>query len=161
MKIGFDGNMFGTDLTYEIIWATQRTSASATVKSSTGATVGTVSNNLGGALQLEQAWARYHFPKTDFFVRAGEIKDPLYHEQFVSTRYQQATERSFAADIFCNGDGYTEGATVIYDPGTTFRAEVGVTHGMRADDTNQYLDYPNNGSFNAFDHGVAGRADTS
>ncbi len=109
-------------------------------------------------MQVDEAWAKYRIPGTPFSIRGGEIKDPVYHEQQVSSRYQQATERSVAADIFVNGDAYTEGATFIIDPGTFYRTEAGVNHGMRSANTN-FLDYPNNGSYNAFDYGFAGRAE--
>ena len=158
VRFGFDGNAFSPDLTYFFNWATQRTNANSTVKSSTGTTVGTVSNGLGGVPVLQQAWAKYKFPTTPFAIKAGQIKDPLLHEQIVDTRFQQATERSLTADIFANGDDFTEAVTFIYDPNTFIRTEVGVNHGMRSANTN-FLDYPNNGGFNPFNYGFVGRVE--
>jgi len=158
LRFGVDGNMFSPDVTYFINWGTARTSGAATAKSSTGATVGTVSNSLGGVPQLQQAWVKYHIPSTPFAIKAGELKDPLLHEQMVDTRYQQGTERSLSGDIFANGDAFTEAVTFIYDPQTDFRTETGVNHGMRGANTN-FEDYPNNGSYNAFDYGFVGRAE--
>src|SRR6201999_2157053 len=122
MRFGFDGNMFSPDLTYMINWATVRTSGNVNVTSSTGSTkgttIGTVSNSLGGVPLLEEAWVRYHIPTTPFFIKAGQIKDPVLHDQIVSSRYQQSAERSLTGDIFTNGDAFTEGVTFIYDPDT-------------------------------------------
>ena len=154
LRFGADGNLFGQDLTYMFNWATVRASSTATVTNS-GKSVGTVSNNLGGAPLLEEAWLKYSIPTTPFFVHAGQIKDPVYHESIVSSRYQQAVERSLTADIFFNGDDFAEAATVGYDPRDWFRAEGGIDHGMRSANTN-FLDYPNS---NAFNYGIVGRAE--
>ena len=43
-RLGFDGNLFGKNLTYFINWATNRANSSLTVKSTTGATVGTTTS---------------------------------------------------------------------------------------------------------------------
>jgi hypothetical protein len=154
MRFGFDGNMFGQNLTYFFNWATNRANGTSTVKDSSGAAIGTVSNNLGGVPLLEEAWVKYHIPKTDFYLKGGQIKDPVEHDQIVSSRYQQSDERSLTGDIFFNGDAFTEGATVIYDPKTFIRAEAGVNHGMRSANTN-FLDNPTN----VYDFGVVGRAE--
>lgn len=154
MRFGFDGNVFGPNLTYMFNWATVRASGNATVTNG-GRTVGTVSNNLGGSPLLEEAWVKYAVPSTPFFLHAGQIKDPVYHESIVSSRYQQATERSLTGDIFFNGDTFAEGATVGYDPKDWFRAETGIDHGLRSANTN-FLDYPNS---NAFNYGFVGRAE--
>lgn len=161
LRLGFDGNMFSPDLTYFFDWNTVRTSANSTVSGATPSTTGgtvTVSNNSGGTMVLQQAWAKYHFSASPFFVRVGQIKDPLLHEQVVDPRYQQGAERSVTADIFTNGDDFTEAATFIYDPDSFIRTEAGVNHGMRSANTNFYS-YPNNGAYNQFDYGVVGRVE--
>ena len=155
VRFGLDGNMFSPDFTYFFNWATVRASGSANVTNSAGAKIGTVSNNLGGTPLLEEAWVKYKLPGSDFYVKGGQIKDPLLHDQIVSSRYQQSTERSLTADIFANGDAFTEGATVIWDPKSFIRTEGGITHGLRSANTN-FLDFPNT---NAFNYGVAGRAE--
>jgi hypothetical protein len=154
VRFGLDGNLFGPDLTYFFNWATVRANGTATVTNA-GKTVGTVSNNLGGAPLLEEAWARYKIPDTDFYLKGGQIKDPIYHESIVSSRYQQATERSLTADIFFNGDTFAEGATFGYDPKTFIRAEAGLDHGIRSANTN-FLD-PTDG--NTFNYGAVGRVE--
>jgi hypothetical protein len=158
MKIGADGNLFSPDFTYFFNWATVRSSGNSTVKSSTGATVGTVSNGLGGVPLLEEAWVKYHIPTTPFYVKAGQIHDPLLHEEYIGSRYQQATEFSLTCSYFTNKDAFTEAVTFIYDPQSNIRTEVGVNHGMRSANTN-FLSYPDNGSFNQFNYGFAGRVE--
>ncbi len=154
LRFGVDGNLFGPDLTYMFNWATVRANGTATVTNG-GKTVGTVSNNLGGAPLLEEGWFKYAIPTTPWFIHAGQIKDPVYHESIVSSRYQQATERSLTADIFFNGDTFSEAATVGYDPKDWFRAEGGIDHGLRSANTN-FLDFPNT---NAFNFGGVARAE--
>ena len=154
MRFGFDGNMFSPDLTYFFNWATVRANGSSTLRTSTGSTV-SVSNNLGGVPLLEEAWVKYNFHNTPFYIWAGQIKDPVEHDQIISSRYQHGVERSLIGDIFFNGDAFTEGATFIYDPKTDFRGQVGVNHGMRAANTN-FFDYPTQ---NAYNYGVVGRAE--
>jgi hypothetical protein len=161
LRLGFDGNMFSPDFTYFFDWNTVRTSANATVSGATPATKGgtvTVSNNSAGTMVLQQAWAKYHIPASPFFVKFGQIKDPVLHEQIVDPRFQQGAERSITADIFTNGDDFTEAADLIYDPDTFIRAEAALNHGMRSANTNFYS-YPDNGSYNAYDYGVAGRVE--
>ena len=155
MKFGFEGNAFTPELTYHFLWATVRGSGTANVNNAAGTKIGTVSNSLGGAPLLEEAWAKYHFSGTDFSVRAGQIKDPLLHDQVVSSKAQLGVERSITADIFANGDGFTEAVTVIWDPKKEIRAEAGFTHGMRSANTN-YLDFPNT---NAYNYGFVARGE--
>ena len=154
-KFGFDGNVFSPDLTYMFLWATSRASGSANVNNAAGTKIGTVSNSLGGVPILEEAWVKYRINGGDFSVKAGQIKNPLLHDQIVSSKYQQSAERSLTADIFANGDSFTEGATLIYDPKTWVRAEAGITHGIRSANTN-FLDFPNT---NAYNYGAAARGE--
>ena len=121
-----------------------------------GKTVGTVSNSLGGVPQLEEAWAKYHFHDTPFYVKAGQMHDPLAHEEIIGSKYEITAERSLQNDIFSNVDAFTEAVTFIYDPKAEFRFEGGVNHGIRGANTN-FQDFPNNG--NGYDWGVAGRAE--
>lgn len=163
MRFGFDGNLFSPDFEYFVNWATVRASSSSTVtvkSTGTGASTtstGTVSNNLGGAPLLEEAWVRYHIPTSGFYLKLGQIKDPVLHDQIVSSRYQQSTERSLTADVFANGDAFTEGATVQWvSPHDIIHTEAGVNHGMRSANTN-FTDYPH--GTNAYDYGFVGRVE--
>ena len=154
MKLGFDGTMFTPDISYMFNWATSRANGSSNVTGTSGSKIGTVSNNLGGVPILEEAWMKYNFHNTPWYIKAGQIKDPLLHDQIVSSRYQQSAERSITADIFANGDAFTEGVTAIYDPKGWFRTEAGVTHGLRSANTNFFAP-----ATNGFNYGVAGRAE--
>lgn len=167
MRFGFDGNMFSPDFQYFFNWTTNRTSGNNNVTSTTGTTkgttIGTVSNSSGGVPILEECWVKYHFPTTPFYVHVGQMHDPILHEEMTSSRYRHSAEISLTGDIFVNGDAFTEAATMIFDPNvidpnSPVRAEVGVNHGMRSANTN-FEDFSNNGSYNAFDYGVAGRVE--
>jgi hypothetical protein len=150
MRFGLDGNLFSPDFTYFINWATARASSNIVTSNSTT----TVSNSLGGVPILEEAWVKYNFHNTPWYLKAGQLKDPLLHDQIVSSRYQQSAERSLTADTFANGDAFTEAVTVIYDPKQALRVEAGVNHGMRSANTS-FQSPPTN----AYDFGVAGRAE--
>ncbi len=155
MRFGFDGNLFSPDFTY--MFNTNVTSTTGTTK---GTVIGTASNNEAGVPILEEAWVKYHFPATPFFIRVGQMHDPLLHEEITSSRYRHSAEISLTGDIFANGDAFTEATTFIYDagPDSPVRAEAGVNHGMRSANTN-FLSYPNNGGYNQFDLGFAGRVE--
>ena len=155
LRFGFVGNAFTPDLTYWFNWGTQRSSGTANVVNAAGTKIGTVSNNLGGGLLLEEAWVKYHFSGTPFYVRGGQIRDPLVHDEIIGTVRQQAAERGISSDIFANGEGFTEAATLIYDPKTWVRAEGGINHGLRSANTN-FLDYPNT---NAYNYGAVARGE--
>lgn len=158
IKIGLDGNMFSPDFNYFFNWATSRANGTANVTGSSGSTagttIGTVSNSLGGVPILEECWVKYNFHATPFYIKAGQIKDPVLHDQITSSRYQDSAERSLIANIFVNGDAFTEGVTGIFDPKSWLRTEAGVNHGMRSANTN-FFDTP----ANAQDWGAAGRAE--
>jgi hypothetical protein len=163
MRFGFDGNMFSPDFQYLFNWTTNRTAGNATVTSSTGATVGTVSNNQGGVPILEEAWIKYRFHNSPFYIHLGQMHDPLLHEEITSSRYRHTAEISLTGDIFANGDAFTQAATIIFDngaadPNSPVRVEAGINQGMRSANTN-FLSFANNGSYNAFNYGTAGRVE--
>ncbi len=151
-RFGFDGNLFSPDFTYFFNWATYRANSTSTVK--VGTSSGTVTNVIGGLPVLEEAWVKYKLPTSDFYVKAGQMHDPLAHEEIVGSKYEITPERSLQNDIFSNTDAFTEAATVIWDPKKDMRAEGGINHGLRSPNTN-FQDTPNNG--NVYDFGVAGR----
>lgn len=152
LKLAFDGNMFGPDLTYQFVWATARANGTNNVTDSTGTKIGTVANSAGGTPILEEAWVKYHFAGTPWYVRGGQFKESFLHDQIVSSRYQQSTERSLIADIFGNGDAFTQGVSVIWDPKESIRADVGFTDGMRSANT----DFQHQ---SGFDYGAFGRVE--
>lgn len=154
-RLGFDGNLFSPDFTYFINWATNRENSTLTVTNSAGATVGTTTSPVGGLPVLEEAWAKYNFHNTPWYIHVGQMHDPLDHENIVGSKYR-APEASLQGDIFGNTDTFTQAATVIFDNKGSVRVEAGVTDGIRAANTN-FEDSPNTGV--AYDGGVAGRVE--
>ena len=125
LRFGFDGNLFGPASPISSTGRLQRTSSNVNVSGATPSAPGgkvTVSNSLGGGLVLQQASVKYQIPTTSIFLKLGAIKDPLMHEQIVDTRFQQGAERSITADIFANGDDFTEGARSFTIPAKTLRS---------------------------------------
>jgi hypothetical protein len=137
MKLGFDGNVFGPNLTYLFLWASDRNS---------------------GNLILEEAWAKYAFTQgsfKDFAVRAGQFKDPFAHESLTSSKRLLAAERTLLNDLFTGGDNFVQGVSLIWDDGPDglpLRAEVAYTDGANAPNQN-YQDFP----VNKANFGGAGR----
>ena len=133
MKFRFEGNAVTPDLTYAFQWATS---------SSTG------------SLSLEDAWVRYKF-QPDWYVRGGQFKDPLLHEQLVSGRRQLAADRSLLSlTMTGSSDNYIQGVSAIYDGSSPIRAEVAFTDGIGSQNTN-WRDYPTTNA----DWGAAGRVE--
>jgi hypothetical protein len=153
-RLGFDGNLFTPNLTYFINWATLRENQNLTVKNGSS-TVGTASVNVGGAPILEEAWIKYNFDGTPWYVHAGQMHDPLDHEAIIGSKYR-APEDSLQGDIFANTDTFTQAATLIYDSKQSLRTEGGITDGIRAANTN-FQDAPTTGI--DYDWGAAGRVE--
>ncbi|HEY2586550.1 MAG TPA: hypothetical protein VGI81_12370 [Tepidisphaeraceae bacterium] len=147
MKLILDGNMFSTDFTYQFIWATTTEGSAAPT---------------GGSLFLQDAWGRYHLPNTPFAIRAGNIRDPLDHEQILFGTRSLTPERSIVNNVLLGGDNIVKGVTFSfgYDRPTPngdyspVRVEAGYTNGMRNTDTN-FQGFPTNPAT----WGAAGRVD--
>ncbi len=114
-----------------------------------------MSQGNGGEPVLEEAWVKYNFPDTPWYVKGGQFKDPLTHEGLVGSKFR-GPEASLSDDIFANGDSYTQGVDGIYDPKQNYRFEAALTDGLRTANTN-FENIPNNGTI--YDWGVAGRAE--
>ena len=153
---GFDGNLITPDLTYLFNWATNRGNGTVGVNDASGNRIGTVSNGQGGLPVLEEAWFKYKLPSTDFYLKSGQMHDPLSHETIVGSKYDITAERSIQNDVFANVDAFTQALTVIWDPKTNIRAEGGLTDGIRSANTN-FQDPPANGI--QYDYGLAGRVE--
>ncbi len=92
-RLGFDGNLFGKDFTYFINWASNRENSTLTVKNTAGATVGTTTGPTGGLPVLEEAWMKYHFHDSPYYVKVGQMHDPLDHENIVGSKYRAPKHR--------------------------------------------------------------------
>jgi hypothetical protein len=133
MKLSLEGTAFSPDLTYKFQW-----------RAATD----------GGDVALEEAWTRYMF-SDDWGFRLGQFKDPVFHEELTSSKYQLAADRSMVNSILGIGEAaYTEGATLIYggyNKNNPLNVEVGLTNGVGQDNTS----FANKD----FNFGVAGRAE--
>lgn len=143
MKFGFDGNVYGPQLTYQFQWATDRNTGTPT---------------------LEDAWARYQFAES-WAVMGGQFKDPLFRESLVSSTRQLAADRSLLNGILEGNDNYVEGLSLIY---TQDRVHVqsAYTNGFGSQNANFVepqgnpgdAGYTPNGN-RKYDFGLAARAD--
>jgi hypothetical protein len=136
MKFGFDGNAFTPDLYYYFRWnSLSNTGAAANVT-------------------LEEAWIRYFF-SDDWATRVGQITNPVFHEQVVSSSKQLAVERSLVNQLITGANqAYTQAVTALYSPKEgPLTAEVGFEDGFNSQNTD-FTD-PNQGG--TTDWGVFGR----
>lgn len=131
MKFGFDGTLFTTDLSYLFQWGVGRKD---------------------GLPVMEDAWAKYKFAD-NWAIRAGQFKDPLTHESWIGAKKLLATDRSYMNDYFTNGDNYTQGVSLIWEPkARALRGELAITDGQMSANQN-YRDFPTN----SYSFGVTGR----
>jgi hypothetical protein len=134
MKLRFDGNAITPSLTYAFQWE---------------------ANPNNGSINVEDAWVRYKFAD-GWYVRGGQFKDPLIHEQQVSGRRQLTADRSLIGLLLIgDSDNYIQGVSLIRDDeDQPLRYEVAFTDGIGDDNTN-WLDAPTNDNH----WGAAGRAE--
>jgi hypothetical protein len=107
LKLYADGNVFGKDITYKV--QLQNTDTPSTTAL------------LGGTMYIEYAWTQYvfyHGSYGDLALRAGQMKNPVYHEEeAVADNSQLMVERSLA-DNLAGGNAlsgpYVEGVDVQF-----------------------------------------------
>ena len=135
LRFGFDGNAFTPDLTYLLLWDTDRRN---------------------GSVNLSEAWAKYHVPNSPWAIKGGQFKNPLDHEELIPDKLQLAADRTLTSDIFFNGQGFVQGVSAIYDPGnnSALRAEIAFTDGYNSFNQN-FQDFPTTNA----DYGFAGRVE--
>ncbi len=114
LKFGFKGNAFSPKLTYSLLWATGRRD---------------------GTVTLEEGWVQYAFA-TDWSVRLGQFKAPLYKESLVSSTRLLAAERSMLADQLFGADNFVQGVSLNYSPAGPVRATVSYNDGFASANTN-------------------------
>jgi hypothetical protein len=113
LKFGLAGNMFSKDLKYDIVWATNRD---------------------GGNLVLEDAVVLYQFAD-QWAVRAGQFKDPVHHENLVSSKRQLAVERSLANAVLGGGIvDRIQGVGLVFSD-EALKAQVVFHDGLNTDNT--------------------------
>ncbi len=123
VKFGFDGNAFTPDLQYFFLWQTDRN---------------------GGGVTADQMWVKYYFG-TDWAVRLGQIVNPVFHEQTVSSRRQLAVDRSLVNEIITgSNEAQSQAVTLVWDSkDQPIVAELGFGDGFLSSNTN-FVD-PNEG----------------
>ena len=145
-KIGFDGNLFGPDLKYTFIWATDRKTQ---------------------VLGLEEAWFVYKLGDFGILpdpvsVQAGQFKNYFAHEQMASSKKIFAVERTLLNDVFTGGDDFIQGVGLLYNEGTNggpLQAGVVINDGSNdfqagvSSTPRNFQDYPTN----KWDFGAAAR----
>lgn len=98
LRLNLDGTAFTRDLRYKFQWS---------------------SGTAGGDLRLIDAWVQYAF-SDPWAVRVGQFKDPVHHEQLLSSRNQLAAERTLVNELIGGGiNGRTQGFELAYGSGTS------------------------------------------
>lgn len=141
-KFGMKGHAFTPNLQYYLQWATDRD---------------------GGDVFLEEGFAKWDFSgdMEDFSVKIGQFKDPVFHEELVSSNRQLAADRSLLNELL--GGGQTDrvqGVAVIWDAADNF-AVTGMIHdGYNSINTNFTEDGGTSSiGITPTNWGVAGRAE--
>jgi hypothetical protein len=92
MEVSVEGNAFTPKLTYEFKAVAERD---------------------GGGFVLEDAWLQYEFAKA-WAVLFGQFRDPVFHEELVSSKYLLAAERSLVNRLLGAPTGFVQGVSVVY-----------------------------------------------
>lgn len=120
MKFGFAGNVFSPDIQYAFNWD---------------------SDTDGGGVYLQDAYVRNRIADA-WAIRSGQFKDPVHHEELVSSKRQLAADRSLLNEVLGGGTtGRVQGVSVIYDDGGNVRAEVALHDGANSANTNFQDDF--------------------
>jgi hypothetical protein len=148
LKFALEGNVFGPDTRYRFQWD-----------------AGSYRSGNTGNLNLEEAYVTHRLSfAPDLWVKAGQFKDPTFHEEAVRSSRQLAVDRSLANEVLGGGQtDYIQGAGLVWDDGPEglpLRAEVGYTDGPNTDNTN-FVDAGGAPMFGAAnpDFGFYGRAE--
>src|SRR5690606_34093818 len=106
------------------------------------------SNRNGGSLNLEDAVVSYKFDDSGWSVFGGQFKDPVHHEQLVSTKRMLAVDRSLVNQLLggANTDR-VQGVGLIYQ-NDAIKATAVYHDGANSDNTDV---------FGGPDFGVSGR----
>jgi len=114
MQLGAEGNAFTPDLTFRIFIQTERS---------------------GGDAELFDAWLKYHFHDSPFYIEGGQFKSPFGHEQMIFDRTMMAADRTLTDDILADGEAFSQGVMGIYQT-DDIRAKLQFTNGYGTNDVN-------------------------
>ncbi len=154
-RLELGGNLFTPKLTYGVVWGSDRSGTSVVVDSDPNETKSTIG---GGSLRLEDAWVKYQL-NDDWSIRAGQFKDPIAHEEIVSSKRLLTVERSIVNELLLGGVtdrvqgvGLTYGNYAAENP---WNAEIVLHDGISTSNTN-YTD--SGGALGVTpDYGIGGR----
>lgn len=107
------------------------------------------SDAMGGAAELKDAWAMYHFGN-GLYLRGGQYKTGMTREELISDSAQLLVERSVTNDFF--SWGRSQGVGLVGTAGEQFRWTVDITDGPSTDGT----EYDSAGEA---DFGIVGRGE--
>jgi hypothetical protein len=94
-----------------------------------------VSADQGASLTLLDAVGSYRFGNSPFSVKAGQFKDPVWHERNLSEANLLAVDRSLTEAFLAGGQGSRiQGAAVTYDQDRT-RAQIVAHDGFNSQNT--------------------------
>jgi hypothetical protein len=114
MQLGAEGNAFTPDLTFRVFIQTERS---------------------GGDAELFDAWLKYHFHDSPFFIEGGQFKSPFAHEQMIFDRTMMAADRTLTDDILADGEAFSQGVMGIFQTDDV-RAKLQFTNGYGTNDVN-------------------------
>jgi len=132
LAFGFDGVACTPNLTYLFQWNTDTD---------------------GGSVGLEQAYVRYAFNDT-MAIRAGQFRNPVFHEQEMGKTTQLAVDRSLA-NVLITGttEARTQAVEFQFDPSSQLAIMVGAEDGFNS----QNSDFTDPSSGGSYDWGAYAR----
>ena len=136
LELSFEGNAFTPNLTYEFKWITERN---------------------GGGLVAEDAWVNYTFADP-FSVTLGQFRDPVFHEELVSSKYLLAADRSLANAVLGSQTGFVQGVMLVYGNKDTPLHAAAAFHDGAGSINTPFLDSEGEPDF-VENFGLAGRAE--
>jgi hypothetical protein len=97
LRLTFEGNAFSKDFSYKFQWSTRTTD---------------------GQPRLTDAWVEYAMSEL-WSLRLGQFKDPVHHEELLTSRNLLAAERSLVNEAIGGGiNGRTQGVSLGYGNGS-------------------------------------------
>jgi hypothetical protein len=136
MEFAIEGNAFTEKLTYEFR---------------------AVADRDGGDWFLEDAWLQYEFKKA-WAILFGQFRDPVFHEELVSSKRLLAVDRTLVNRLLASSTGFVQGVSLVYgDADTPLHAAAAFHDGAGSINTPFFDAIGEPGFVENF--GIAGRAE--